>query len=35
MRHQLSDTVSRLVEILVEVSVTTVDWLRCYDKSAK
>ena len=27
MHRQLSDTASRTVEVLVEVSVTTVDWL--------
>ena len=27
MRRQLSDTASRLVEVVVEVNVTAVDWL--------
>jgi len=30
MRRQLSDTALRLVEVLVKVNVTTVDWLAIF-----
>jgi len=30
VRHQLSDTASRLVEVMVEVNVTAIDWLAIF-----